>query len=480
MSSLAKLFRLVKFRDIKNALLGTMIVVVGLALALVTLWAHNTQNPRVAGIAAAVSLVFVLIILIFVVPPLARSASAEASQMDLPFEVTVGGAVFFGLLVIVGFAAWNTGNNLLFLVLSFLLASLMVGFVFGHLCLNKLDVRMRFPERVFAESATPIFVKISNRKRIFPTFSVTAEVRGRTRERSMIADELAAILPEKLAEKLSRPPIVKHALDYFIYISRKGDTENRVEHVFPRRGRLIIKDFELSTKFPFGFFRHRRRLPAQGAEIVIFPRVEKVQPEIFENKLDAGKRVSARRGSGQDLLALRDYQPQDDLRHVDWKATARSRRIIVREYAAEDDKRITFVLDTRVLRGKESENKSLKERFDLSSRDDLNEGEKRFESAIGELASLISFYSEEQTETRLIIDEDSGDFGIGRQHLNADLKRLALISPRFIDHGKIQFEPEKFVDLFGGYENSYFYVFTSAPDVEIPNSIADYLRIVNY
>ncbi|MBK8151554.1 MAG: hypothetical protein IPK58_26010 [Acidobacteria bacterium] len=43
--------------------------------------------------------------------------------MNLPFEFTVGGALVLGLIAVVGFAAWNTGNNLLFLVLSFLAAS---------------------------------------------------------------------------------------------------------------------------------------------------------------------------------------------------------------------------------------------------------------------------------------------------------------------------------------------------------------------
>ena len=43
---------------------------------------------------------------------------------------------------------------------------------------------------------------------------------------------------------------------------------------------------------------------------------------------------SLRRGAGQDLLMLRDYQARDDLRHIDWKATARARRLTVREFAA--------------------------------------------------------------------------------------------------------------------------------------------------
>ena len=95
--------QLFSLRDIRNAILGLSVVFGGLGLALITFVAHRAGHVRLAGIAAAISIVFVLLILIFVVPPLARSASAEASQMNLPFEFTVGGAIILGLIVIVGF-----------------------------------------------------------------------------------------------------------------------------------------------------------------------------------------------------------------------------------------------------------------------------------------------------------------------------------------------------------------------------------------
>ena len=172
-------------RDLRNAFLGLSVVVGGFGLALLTVYARRTNNPRLAGFAAITSLVLVVLIIFFIVPPLARSASAEASQMNLPFEFTTGGAIFLGLLVVVGFAAWNTGNNLLFLVLAFLVSALIVSFFFGNFALKKLDVKMRFPETIFAGEATPIIVSLHNRKRIFPTFSVVAEVRGEERTRSL-------------------------------------------------------------------------------------------------------------------------------------------------------------------------------------------------------------------------------------------------------------------------------------------------------
>ena len=84
--------QLFSLRDIRNGVLGIVVVVGGVGLALLTLYASQT-NPSLAGFLAGVSLVFVLLILIFVVPPLARNAGREASRMNLPFELTGGGAI---------------------------------------------------------------------------------------------------------------------------------------------------------------------------------------------------------------------------------------------------------------------------------------------------------------------------------------------------------------------------------------------------
>ena len=104
---------LVSFRDIRNAVTVLVVVIGGIFLAVLTLYARYVSSPTLAGFAAGMSLVFVLILLIFVVPPLARNASREASQLNLPFEFTLSGAVFLGLMAIVAFSAWNSGNNLL-------------------------------------------------------------------------------------------------------------------------------------------------------------------------------------------------------------------------------------------------------------------------------------------------------------------------------------------------------------------------------
>nr|HQU82398.1 DUF58 domain-containing protein [Pyrinomonadaceae bacterium] len=414
----------------------------------------------------------------FVVPPLARNASAEASQMNLPFEFTSGGAIYLGLIVIVGFSAWNTGNNLLFLVLSFLTAAMIVGFFAGSFCLKKLDVKMRFPETIFAGQETPILVSLHNRKFIFPSYSIVAEVRGKEREKSLILDELKKILPAKMAEKMARPPIVKHTLDYFIHLPRRQTVENKAEHIFQNRGRFIIKDFELSTKFPFGFFRHRRRLPAQAAELIVFPKLSTLAEETENLPLDIGKLVVQKRGMGQDLLAMRDYQPMDDLRRVDWKATARANRLIVREFSAEDERRITVFLDTRLRENADGEKTlSLREKIDAEREGGIAISEK-FEKGVSLTASLLSFFTDEQAEIRLIIDGEIGEFGIGKEHLHKNLKRLALIEPNFDENAAL--DDEKLDEIFTEKENSYTFFVSAANEANLPKNLMQKAKFVGF
>ena len=153
-------------------------------------------------------------------------------------------------------------------MLSFLIAAMFVGFFAGAVSLKKLDVKMRFPETIFAGEKTPILVSLHNRKRLFPALSVVAEVRGKERDRSIADRQLRAILPAWIAKRVGKPPIVRRTLNHFVFVRRGETVEARADHVFPCRGRLLIEDFELSTKFPFGFFRHRRRLPARETELI--------------------------------------------------------------------------------------------------------------------------------------------------------------------------------------------------------------------
>src|SRR5437660_2339483 len=78
----------------RNAILGTLLVLSGLGAALVTVLARRTNDSGLAMAAAILSLIIAGLMLIFLVPPLARSARLEIARLDIPFEVTTGGGIF--------------------------------------------------------------------------------------------------------------------------------------------------------------------------------------------------------------------------------------------------------------------------------------------------------------------------------------------------------------------------------------------------
>jgi len=378
----------------KNVILGTLLVLAGLAAAVVTLLARRGNDPWLAGVAAIVSLLIAALLTIFIVPPLARSARVEVANFDFPFEPTSGGGVFLVIIIVVGFAAWNTGNNLLFLVFSLLCATLFVGWIAARSSLRDLTVSARFPDHIFAAEAAPVIVTLRNTKRLLPSFSVFVEARG----------------PSGETRAVSRRRFAKRLLAYFSYVPHHASAEQRVEQLFPKRGHVLIDGFELSTRFPFGFFRRRRRLRARNVDIIVYPKPEVISDKLHLLPMYAGRMPSLRRGVGHDLFSMRDYQPQDDLRHIDWKATARSRRLTVREFTSEDERRITIVLDTR-LRGEASE-----------------ELRQRFEKGVVQTASLLKHFIDERAEVRLVLGDEVGPFGSGVEQLYRCLRRLALVT----------------------------------------------------
>ena len=283
------------------------------------------------------------------------------------------------------------------------------------------------------------------------------------------------------AVKMARPPIVRRTLDYFLNVPRRQSVENKVEHIFENRGRFIIKDFELSTGFPFAFFRHRRRLPAQEVEIIIFPKVSALEEELDNLPLEIGKFVVQKKGMGQDLLSLRDYQPNDDFRSVDWKATARSNRLIVREFAAEDEKRITVVFDPRITKSEKEKSKTLRQRIEEEQKGGkLSASAKRFEKGVAQTASLLSHFTEDRAEIRLIIANKRGDFQTGMTHLYDNLKRLAMIEPNYSE--KITFDDlsENLEQLLEDRNNSHIFLITTLKENDLPAEIGQRVKVLRF
>ena len=134
-------------------------------------------------------------------------------------------------------------------------------------------------------------------------------------------------------------------------IPPRSATRERVPVVPLRRGRETggAGGFVVDSMGPLGLGRHRARLPLPW-DVVVYPPLVSVRlrASVAEalRRPDAGMKAIRKLGEGRLFESLREWVPGDDLRHIDWKATARRAKVITRQYEAERRQQVLLVLDT--------------------------------------------------------------------------------------------------------------------------------------
>lgn len=126
-------------------------------------------------------------------------------------------------------------------------------------------------------------------------------------------------------------------------------TRETVPVVPVRRGRATgTGGFVLDRLGPLGLGRHRTRLTLPW-DVVVYPPLVSVRlrASVAEalRRRDAGLKAIRQLGEGRLFESLREWVPGDDIRHIDWKATARRRKVITRQYEAERRQQVLLVLD---------------------------------------------------------------------------------------------------------------------------------------
>ena len=114
------------------------------------------------------------------------------------------------------------------------------------------------------------------------------------------------------------------------------------------RGEHHFGRIELRLASPFRLWQFQCQA-GENASVRVFPNFARITQYTLlatDNRLSQlGVLRQRRRGEGSDFKQLREYQRDDSLRLVDWKATSRMRKLIVREYQDERDQQIIFLLD---------------------------------------------------------------------------------------------------------------------------------------
>jgi uncharacterized protein (DUF58 family) len=309
---------------------------------------------------ASLALIIAGAVAITTVPYLARRVAVRRLTQSFQYEFTKIGGVFLLFTIMIGVAALNNGNNLLFIVVSAMLAAVVVSGLASALVLSGLELDILLPVHVFAQRKMLGRVSLHNTRRLMPAISVsvTPKLRKkkirRTWQRTMWTfppgkrGEQAWVrlndwVWKPVAESRAQVQILEGAV-YFPYIASRTGAIADVELRFDARGRYVQQGLGLATRFPFSFLTKTLPVPF-SREIIVYPPVEQTD-EFFEVlPLITGEFQAFVRGRGYDLYRIREYMPEDSARHVDWKATAKTGALKVREFTREDERKLRIVFD---------------------------------------------------------------------------------------------------------------------------------------
>ena len=250
--------------------------------------------------------------------PFAAGWARFRSFFRARWKTTREGKFFIGITMGVGFAAINTANNLLYLMLGMLLALIVVSGVMSDLSLRDLTVVRRLPLRAQVGRAHLVEIEVFNHKSRVPSYAIEVE-------------DLRAGQP---ADKRC----------FFLKISPKSAQVAAYRRTPPRRGRDTHVGFRIATRFPFGLFEKSREITSNG-ELVIYPAVDAVRlPPAAFGKIGGGDGALGR-GDGDEFIGLKHMRTGEDPRDIHWRKSAAAGQLVLRERAREARPEVSLHLD---------------------------------------------------------------------------------------------------------------------------------------
>lgn len=217
-----------------------------------------------------------------------------------------------------GFAAINTGNNLLYLVFGLSLALILIsGFLSEY---NIRSVRpLRMPA-MRAETGRPV------------SFLLGA-VNGNTRMSSFGIDVWPLFEGDNIVTEPAR----------FLELPPGATVDGPSSVIFGSRGKYNLYGVVVSTAFPFSFFRKSAVTPV-AETVIVHPRVHQIKEFDLPVAAEGEDESLPRAGRGFEFFGVRDFRTGDNPRNISHRLSAGRGQLIVREFEQTGNREVTIAL----------------------------------------------------------------------------------------------------------------------------------------
>lgn len=222
----------------------------------------------------------------------------------------------------VGLAAINTGNNMLFLVLGFMLSLIITSGIISEITLRKLEIRRKLPILPWAGEICAIEISVHSRKWA-PSFCIEVQ-------------DIA----------------LNFTIDrrcFFLKISGRKVQSTAYHCVFPRRGIYHFTGMVVMTRFPFSLFSKSYRINDED-DLIVAPRKVRVTTDVVD-PVRTGEATAGMKTDRQDMETsdLRPYFQGDDMRRINWKLSAHQNKLIITEGIEHNERYINILFDDKLL-----------------------------------------------------------------------------------------------------------------------------------
>jgi uncharacterized protein (DUF58 family) len=265
-------------------------------------------------------------------------------------QPTLSGVVLIGLSFGIGTAAYNSASNILFIALALLLACLILSGVLAWLNLRGLDWSLDVEPPLRAGQRAEVGLVLRNAKAFIPTYALWFEFAARPVDPGEPARPESTITAKGIdvwaALKRAEDAGASGTVHLRARLEPAGSTRLEWDFTPARRGLIRIELRGVGSLFPFGFLRKfsgtdlRREIPVWPAP------VEYRRFAGATARRHGGELSQARAGNEGEMIALRQYEPGDSHRLIHWKASARSRELLIRQFSSQNSDACSILLRT--------------------------------------------------------------------------------------------------------------------------------------
>ena len=265
---------------------------------------------------------------------------------------------------------------------------------------------LQFPQNVFEKENVSVKISLKNNKKWLPAFSILVEDEMLLNTRASRLQKLKFWKSGPKPGAAGNAPVLLHAA-YFPAIPAGEARAELISQSFARRGSYHLEGVRLSTRFPFGLFRRGEHVPVTG-EILVYPSIRQISSDFHLLPFLPGKLEGKRKGSGESLYAVRNYDESESARLIHWKASAKTGKLMARQYARDEDSEFCLILDTMLHAPRPGT-------------------VQQFEKAVSLAASLAAHFAREAADFEYLTPAEHVPRGAGTDHLYRVLRSLAVV-----------------------------------------------------